>query len=369
MRESNNFLLDGLDAENNDVEYNEFEGGDLKGLITNPIGRVRALSRGIRKDYPPKVREMLDKIGNKDVRQISIFRQPLSALVDTAMNITSVGQWEKEKRANGYDHYYHLGMILHLEDGSKYLLEKHAVIMLKKAPPLHMLATKFNDTYTVDMKGKSPTVGQLMNNALKQEGEKFFKYNPFNNNCQNFVINVLGASGLLDEGARKFTHQMMPKNLGLAEKIAPAITDLGGLADKALEGEGFAQHNSGSIMREELGGAFFDSFKPANFKRSFNTAMDILSAPAKLAFTATGTGAVLNPVMDVRLKHNGRVSSALRSTPKVEVKQKKDLTDEQRRMLAEHTKHHTRNHINMMTKAMMDGKTFNEAHQLASKYD
>ena len=74
MRESNKHLLNGLDAENTDVEYHELEGGDFKGLITNPISRVRGLMKGIRNDYPPKVRKFRESVGKKDIVSMSVFR-------------------------------------------------------------------------------------------------------------------------------------------------------------------------------------------------------------------------------------------------------------------------------------------------------
>lgn len=489
MRESNNNLLTGLDAENTDVEYHELEGGDFKDLIINPINRVKALSKGIRNDYPPVVRKALEKIGTKEIRGIRLFRQDLSKGTDIAMNITSLGQWDKEKKRLGYDKFFHLGMILTLENGEEWVLDKHAVIKLHRAPPLHIMAKDYSNTHTVNMGNKSPSVGELLKKTQRIQGDRYFKYNPFDNNCQNFVINTLSANGLLDESSKKFGLQEQPKNLGrFTEKLAPRITDLGGLADVAIEGEGFAGgkladdlaeppvithlardgypqfnvdegegrglifdmiHNNGAddmpkertdannnshfkignnyyrltdendipiykqwkdnyldmnpqpyippvgqdnygeyvgrgfagggfetysdmsgVHSDMLGGAglnFMDSFKPATFKRSFNSAMDLLSTPAKIATTLTGTGKIINPLLDARLKHDGRVSSMFRTNPPKEVVVRKDTTDEQKKKLMAHSEHHSREHMTMMNKAMMDGKTFDEAHQLAQK--
>lgn len=120
---------------------------------------------------------------------------------------------------------------------------------------------------------------------------------------------------------------------------------------------------------------FMDSFKPATFKRSFNSAMDLLSAPAKIATTLTGTGAIFNPLINKRLEHKGKISSMLGNRDADGYKngkrivQMKELTDTQKKQMEEHRKHHTPSHIRHMTKLMMDGKSFDEAHDLTQKLE
>lgn len=114
---------------------------------------------------------------------------------------------------------------------------------------------------------------------------------------------------------------------------------------------------------------FMDSFKPATFKRSFNTAMDILSKPAKLATKLTGTSGVIDKFVDTRLEHKGRISSMLGNREAKRITQKKDLTDTQKKQMEEHRKHHTPSHIRHMTKLMMDGKSFDDAHEETKKIE
>ena len=46
---------------------------------------------------------------------------------------------------------------------------------------------------------------------------------------------------------------------------------------------------------------------------------------------------------------------------------KKKLTKRQQSTMKKHSKHHSKKHMTMMTKAMLDGKTFTEAHKMAQK--
>ena len=43
------------------------------------------------------------------------------------------------------------------------------------------------------------------------------------------------------------------------------------------------------------------------------------------------------------------------------------LTQRQKDTMKRHSKHHTKKHMDMMTKLMKEGKTFSEAHKIAMK--
>ena len=43
------------------------------------------------------------------------------------------------------------------------------------------------------------------------------------------------------------------------------------------------------------------------------------------------------------------------------------LTDRQKKALANHSKHHTKKHMDMMKKLMREGKTFTESHKITMK--
>jgi len=53
--------------------------------------------------------------------------------------------------------------------------------------------------------------------------------------------------------------------------------------------------------------------------------------------------------------------------PKPLYKKKKDLSVLQKRLMNEHKKHHTKEHLTMMRKLMKDGYCFQQAHQITMK--
>lgn len=318
MRESNKKLLTGLDAENTDVEYSNLEGGDLRGLIMNPISRVRSAMKGQRNDYPPRVRKLRETIGGKDITSMSVFRRPISGAINTAMNVASMGDWSKLSKEKGFDAFYHLGLLINISGEGMYILEKNAVIEMRKVA-LHNMSKEGENRVVKLNPNQDLTTNILLNKAQKAVGDKFFHYDPFTNNCQVFVKNLLSASGLLTTELNDFIFQdissIISKLNPLAQKLAPAITKIGSVADVAIEGEGFANYTDMSGKHSDMldGGKlnFMDSFKPKQFKRSFNTAMDILSLPAKVVSTLVpGSGIVINPVVGHRMKHNGVAESA-----------------------------------------------------------
>jgi len=46
---------------------------------------------------------------------------------------------------------------------------------------------------------------------------------------------------------------------------------------------------------------------------------------------------------------------------------KKQLTKRQQETMKKHSKHHSKKHMDMMTKEMLSGKTFTQAHKKAQK--
>jgi hypothetical protein len=72
-------------------------------------------------------------------------------------------------------------------------------------------------------------------------GEKFYYYDAFHNNCQDFVGNLLAASGLLGPDIAGFIKQpvdQLVKEISITDRIARGITDLGGIVDVGLQGKG-----------------------------------------------------------------------------------------------------------------------------------
>jgi hypothetical protein len=213
---------------------------------------VDVAQKGMRKDLPPKSREILRKYANWNIMGINIRRDPIQSALNSALNAITLGSWDRMKRVLHYDKLFHLGLEIDLRFGKRnhrVLFEKNEVINLGS------IKGRDNDTelLRVDMKGKQLTLGQLVENARNQMGDKFIPYDPFYNNCQDFILNVLRASGLATEDEATFIKQPIEKLIqgipDFAPKVAKAVTDLGGFANNVLEGEGRLDMATGMFHR------------------------------------------------------------------------------------------------------------------------
>ena len=65
------------------------------------------------------------------------------------------------------------------------------------------------DTEFINIKfNQSITINQFINNGLQYMGEqKFFSYSSYDNNCQDFILNLLYANGADDDGLISFIKQ------------------------------------------------------------------------------------------------------------------------------------------------------------------
>jgi len=86
------------------------------------------------------------------------------------------------------------------------------------------------------------TVNDLLNGAKQIQGDNFHKYDAFGNNCQDFVRSMLLSNGLLTPELQEFIKQNITQAISelphWTGKIARGITDLGAIANVALEGRG-----------------------------------------------------------------------------------------------------------------------------------
>jgi hypothetical protein len=208
--------------------------------------------KGLRKDLPPKARATLRKYANWNIMGITIRRDPIQSALNTALNAISIGAWERMKKVLNYDNLFHLGLEMDVRLGKRtvrLLLEKNEVINLGP------LKARDNDTEVmhVDMKGQQPRLDDFIEKARQAMGDRFIPYDPFYNNCQDFILGVLRANNMANENEATFIKQPIEKLIqGIPEfapKVAKAVTDLGGVVNNVLEGEGKLDLKTGMFHR------------------------------------------------------------------------------------------------------------------------
>ena len=214
-----------------------------KRFATGAYERAAAVFKGPRQDFSPSVRNTLAQVGNLPVVEMVIRRDPIQSLLNKALNIISLGRWDALRKEYNYDELFHLGVevTVRLSESNnytrRYVIEKNEVINVSPAKAY----TDKTQTWRVPMAGTT-TIDTLLANTKLIMGANFFPYDPFKNNCQDFIWSLLTANGYATPELKAVVKQPMEdlvsKLPGFTGKIARAVTDVGAIANVALEGQG-----------------------------------------------------------------------------------------------------------------------------------
>jgi hypothetical protein len=193
----------------------------------------------VRHNAPPAVRKFLRQHGSDEIINMIVCRIPIQKGIDKFINIITAGKYEKNKTRMKYEDMYHLFIVAELYNPARgrqtvrYRIEKNHVVTITRT-------TKFAKEFMGVPMSKSIYVSDLFANAEKVQGSNFWLYDAVTNNCQVFIMNLLGSNGLLNEGLSEFIKQdaekIINKKVG---KIARFITDIAGVADTLVYGKGF----------------------------------------------------------------------------------------------------------------------------------
>jgi hypothetical protein len=194
------------------------------------IGQVGKLATQINNSFPPSIQNILTMCGQYPVTNIVVCRETVAKSTEDLLNKASKGEWEKAKKKYGYDHFFHLFMRFDV-NGKTLHLEKNAIINLT-------YNTRTGEE-CMPVSGEVSSLNDLMERTRKQMGDRFFPYDAFKNNCQNFILNVLSANHLNTPELTKFVHQdIQTLTNELPEYVNPTanvFTGLAGLIDRGLQ--------------------------------------------------------------------------------------------------------------------------------------
>ena len=149
----------------------------------------------------------------------------------------------------------------------KYNLEKNEVVKFNRTNP--KIAN--SQTKSISVIPAGITIQQLIDNTIKRMGpENFSNYDAERLNCQNFVLNVLDASGIGDNADKEFIYQDATKifqELPQFSKVLGKVSvKLGAIFNRLMYGEGYG--SSGAEQGQE-GGASFEQIGKAAALRTW----------------------------------------------------------------------------------------------------
>lgn len=207
-----------------------------KEFASKAIQRVKDVFAGVRKIAPPVIRKFMEENGDAKITSIIVGRKPIQGIIEKVASWLSGGVWDKNKAKMGYERMMHLFMIITLDNGKKFKLEKNQVVELKMNPEM--------PTDKITVKPPNVTFNEFIANGTKkaeQAGQNLWVYDAVRANCQYFVKWLLSGSGSWNSDVEKFVMQDAEKvieNLSWFEKVARKVTDIANVADVAKEGKG-----------------------------------------------------------------------------------------------------------------------------------
>lgn len=206
-----------------------------KKLIEKAKDTAAAIVQG-RKDFPPKVRSIIDEYGNQNITGISLHRTPLEKPLMLALQVASGNTFAQKLANTPYDKLFHLFMCLDFS-GKKVMFEKNEVINA-------MVGCKLQKTTESRSIVDIPT-GLTLNDALKKTEDrmkgKFLTYSAYDNNCMDFIAEFLRANHIgneVDISWVKQDTQVLFEGNDRLRKIVNTITDIGARVDVLKQGVG-----------------------------------------------------------------------------------------------------------------------------------
>jgi hypothetical protein len=144
-----------------------------------------------------------------------------------------------------------------------YVVEKNEVIKIYKSSSIpkntESLFVPSDDGLTLN------TMLEKTKNLMR---EKFFTYQPTNNNCQEFIIQLLISNGLNNDALEKFVLQdvgALFENNPQFRKIVTSVTDVGSIASTALD-----KYQSNELLRRPNTGYTLFSSSNTKFNNILN---------------------------------------------------------------------------------------------------
>lgn len=170
------------------------------------------LAKRVKKSTPKKIDERITDLPGKSqsvyntykdalISGITVYRTPVSKVVQSILNFTAPGLKEAEKKL-GYDEIFHLGAVIKIKGGPSLIVEKLQNVRVARGG-----VPSGAETITVPV-NREMTLSDLFTRMIVGVGkEAFYRYSAFSTNCQHFIRNLLAKSGLLNEESRKFIMQ------------------------------------------------------------------------------------------------------------------------------------------------------------------
>jgi len=181
-----------------------------------------------------KSAEMYKKKQGAKITSIQLFRRPVEDALTGAMDALTGNAVSKFFKSTSHDQLFHLGLIIN----GKFLYHKQANIAIEQMP------SGFRKGKKIELKpvagfDSGITFKDIYRRTRDKVGEKkFYAYDSFKNNCQDFIVDTLDTiNATYDKEWVKQDVKAIVKNApDFFPGLAKALTDTASVAEKIVGG-------------------------------------------------------------------------------------------------------------------------------------
>jgi len=226
----------------------------IKAYVTNAAEKLKkTVGVDVSEAFKPRLdsfnnrsQATLDEYGNRTIKSLMLYRTPIGGMINTALNLVSLGKWNELRKKYGFDRLFHLALVANV-GGKNIIIEKNEVINIST----NYKTYDTTETEVVPLGERHLTVDEMLKKARETVGDvTFFSYDAFNNNCQFFIKYCLEAVDLYSDSARDFLFQdlgeLVKELPGYVSKVANAATDTGAVFNK-ISGQG---KSDGAVLED-----------------------------------------------------------------------------------------------------------------------
>ncbi len=180
-----------------------------------------------KKDFSKKIKKILNKYGNNRIVELKIGRRPLSNYINKALNLLSLGKWEKLRNEFYTDKLFHIFLVIELDNGKILSFEKNDIVNLDFDERCNL---KNVDCLDIEDYEGNLRLEELIKIPLDEMGKnRYFPYDPFKLNCGIFIEDILRTFDLYNNEIRDFSKQDLNEIIlrlpNYVKKVARMITD------------------------------------------------------------------------------------------------------------------------------------------------
>ena len=165
----------------------------------------------------PGLQHVLDSIGDEKIVRIVLARRSFPSYADVMLNIATFGDYYWKVNNRGMPKARHMLMLIQLESGEKWILQKDPDVQL--IPYVPISSTLSPEYLKVTDLPRGLTLNVLLDRTRVFAGHLFNNYDLETNNCQDHCLQVLQSNGMNDPRYYFFLKQELQKYTNQYEKV------------------------------------------------------------------------------------------------------------------------------------------------------